>query len=196
MTRSILIITILLIASCTKRDKSNFYGNPDWVVDPYVISEGKHEIAAVGIAQKSSDVSMQIAQAEADARANLASQIKTDISRLTKDAVRSANIKDVTDSERFFSHITQSIVKDLPLSGSKRTHIWINNETGTMFIRMVADIDRVAPYIKKSASLYGNELLSHGTSKEKVGVFKEKFTSEYLHEDGKSAAITNKDSEQ
>ena len=111
-------ITLLLlctfIVSCIAAKEEKNVGNslsnlPSWVINPNV--EGK--IAAVGISPKSNGgIKFQITRAENDARANIAAKINTEISRLTKEALKSSGTNgDAENTISVFTQATKAIVK-------------------------------------------------------------------------------------
>lgn len=121
---------------------------PDWVMDPTV--EGM--ISAVGIAPKTAGgIKMQIAQAEADAMANMASQIQTKVSRITKESMRRAGVATEVKNEEavdsYFAQATKSIVKDVPISGAKRKKIFQSPIDGSLYIQMVLEPVGVKDYL-------------------------------------------------
>ena len=71
---------------------------------------------------------MQIAQAEADAMANMAAQIQTSVSRVTKESLRRAGVatdgKNLEAVDSYFAQATKSLVKNVPISGAKRKNIF------------------------------------------------------------------------
>jgi len=124
---------------------------PAWVLDPYV--DGK--VAAVGIAPKSrGGLQFQIPQAEADARANIAAQLETEVSRMTKDALRSARIADNEEVENVFSQVTKSLVKKVPLRGARRINMYKDSTDGSLYIHMAIDSEMVAEHFEKNQKAY------------------------------------------
>ena len=104
------------------------------MIDPYI--EGK--ISAVGIAPKSKGgLQFQIPQAESDARANIAAQLETTVSRLTKDALRSAKISDAEEVENIFSQVTKNLIKDIPLRGVRRVNMYRDNASGDLYLSLI-----------------------------------------------------------
>lgn len=106
---------------------------PSWVLDPSV----KDGVAGVGIASPSKGgIKFQIPKAELDAKANIAATIQSEISRVTKEALRSAAVNNADDVEEFFAQATKEVVKNLPLSGVKRINIF-KAEDGTLYVHML-----------------------------------------------------------
>ncbi len=121
---------------------------PEWVVDPSV----QGMISAVGIAPKTAGgIKMQIAQAEADAIANMAAQIQTSVSRVTKESLRRAGVasdgKNLEAVDSYFAQATKSLVKNVPISGAKRKNIFQSPIDGSLYIQMVVDQTLVQEYL-------------------------------------------------
>ena len=134
------IAAISLTFSCAKKQNevstsqnSNLSQLPSWVVDPSV-PDG---IGAVGIASPSKGgLKFQIPKAELDAKGNIAATIQAEISRVTKESLRSGSVNNEDDVEEFFSQATKEVVKNIPLSGAKRTKMF-QAEDGSLYIHMV-----------------------------------------------------------
>ena len=156
--KALSILSILyLLTSCSSKLKSALDALPKWVLDPYV----KGTIAAVGMAPKSAGgLQFQIPKAEADARANIAAQIETEVSRLTKNALREAKVGEQNDVENVFSQATKNLVKKVPLSGARRINMFKDPTDGTMYIHMSIDSEMVAAYIKKNEDLLASAIAS------------------------------------
>lgn len=160
----ILLVCLAIFTSCRERvEKPKDFGSlqqlqlPDWVVSPAV--EGM--VAAVGIAPKTAGgIKMQIAQAEADAMANMAAQIQTKVNRVTKESMRSAGVStggnDQEAVDRYFAQATKSIVKDVPISGAKRKNIFQSPMDGSLYIQMVLDQSDVKEYLMSTASTFAS----------------------------------------
>ncbi len=121
---------------------------PEWVVDPSI----QGMISAVGIAPKTAGgIKMQIAQAEADAIANMAAQIQTSVSRVTKESLRRAGVatdgKNLEAVDSYFAQATKSLVKNVPISGAKRKNIFQSPIDGSLYIQMVIDQTLVQEYL-------------------------------------------------
>lgn len=128
---------------------------PEWVINPSV--DGM--VAAVGIAPKTAGgIKMQIAQAEADAMANMAAQIQTKVNRVTKESMRSAGVStagnDQEAVDRYFAQATKSIVKDVPISGAKRRNIFQSPADGSLYIQIVLDQTAVKEYLMSTAGAF------------------------------------------
>ncbi len=165
-----LILSSALLFSCSKPVVSDLAKNsktqniselPEWVVSPDV-NDG---VAAVGIASPSvGGIKFQIPQAEIDAKANIASAINSEISRITKDALREAKVGEVNDIEQVFTQATKEVVKNMPMSGTKRINMY-QAKDGTLYIRMVLKNEDYSKYMQNSQKMYENRLkqanLSH-----------------------------------
>lgn len=142
---------------------------PEWVIDPSI--EGK--IAAVGIAPKTAGgIKMQIAQAESDAVANMAAQIQTSVSRITKESMRRAGVS--TDSknseavDQYFAQATKSLVKDVPISGAKRKNIYQSPSDGTLYIQMVVESAAVKEYLISMADDLAKGMKDFGVTQKTI----------------------------
>jgi len=188
------VILSIIVVACTGRGSLDKIGGPAWVFDPYAVSKDKNEIAAVGISDPShGGVKMQIAQAENDALGNLASQIQTKVDKVVEDSVNQEqnikageqNKKEVVakseDISKKFSAVTKNIVDKLPLSGARRTDIWQDPKTGTLYVRMVMDVERVQAHFKKSVQMYQN-LGAEGVDKSTVKKLTDALLGEKLYE--------------
>lgn len=129
--KKLFILIALLSFSCSKKNpvivNESDSHIPEWInpSDP---------LQAVGIASKSKGgLQYSIKIAELDAKANLASKIQSQVSRITKNALRSAKINGNDDVEEFFAQATKEVVKNIPLSGVVRLKMFIN-EDETVFV--------------------------------------------------------------
>jgi hypothetical protein len=165
---SSLIIISLLTFSCAQKEqkpKSELDNLPQWVLSPNV--EGT--IAAVGIAPLSSGgLQFQIPKAEADARANIAAQIETVVSRLTKNALREAKIGDQNDVESTFSQATKNLIKEVPLSGAKRINMFKDPQDGTLYIHMSLDNEMIANYLNKNQKMIDSTIAASNLSRANI----------------------------
>jgi hypothetical protein len=169
----ILVLSSALLFSCSKPVISDLAKNnktqniaelPEWVVDPEV----KDGVAAVGIASPSvGGIKFQIPQAEIDAKANIAAAINSEISRITKDALREAKVGEVNDVEQVFSQATKDVVKNMPMSGVKRINMY-QAKDGTLYIRMVLKNDDYNKYMQNSQKMYENRLKQANLSRENL----------------------------
>ncbi len=168
-----LTLSAALLFSCSKPVVSDLAKNsktqniselPEWVVDPEV----KDGVAAVGIASPSvGGIKFQIPQAEIDAKANIASAINSEISRITKDALRESKVADVNDVEQVFSQATKEVVKNMPMSGAKRINMY-QAKDGTLYIRMVLKNDDYGKYLQNSQKLYESRLKQANLSRDNL----------------------------
>lgn len=153
------IISLLLSFSCAKNkndaQKATHSGDelselPAWVIDPAV----KDGVAAVGIASPSKGgIQFQIPKAELDAKANIAATIQSEISRITKNSLRSAKINDNDDVEEFFAQATKEVIKNLPLSGIKRLHMF-KAKDGSLYIHMVLSNEDYSKFLESSQKTF------------------------------------------
>jgi hypothetical protein len=151
-----LIATLSLSFSCSKKDVKtkaevgDLSNLPAWVLDPNV--EGG--VAAVGIASPSQGgIKFQIPKAELDAKANIAAVIQSEITRVTKDSLRSANVNGADDVEEFFAQATKEVVKDLPLSGVKRLNIF-RDKDGTLYVHMILKNEDYSKFLENSQKTF------------------------------------------
>ena len=165
----LIIISILLTVSCASKTKkveeANLGNVPAWVLDPKV--DGT--IAGVGIAPKSKGgLQFQIPQAEADARANIASQINTEVSRMTKNALRESRIDGFDDVENVFSQVTKNVVKKIPLMGARRINMYRDPVEGTLYIHMSIDNEMVAEYFEKNEKMFKNAVKNSDMTRDRI----------------------------
>jgi hypothetical protein len=166
------VLLISFLSSCSK-DKGSLdsIGGPEWVLDPYANSKNSNDVCGVGISDSTiGGLRMQISQAESDGRANIASQIKTNITKTVEDYVLSnkSAVKGVDnkgnpsvisneDVSKKFSDITKNVVEELPLSGAIRKNMWQDPKRGDLYILMCMDSDRVQKHLESSLKLYEND---------------------------------------
>jgi hypothetical protein len=167
-----LAATMFLSASCTqkqieKKDVGNQLKDlPEWVLDPNTgIKDG---VAGVGIASPSrGGIVVQTPKAELDAKANIASTIQSEISRVTKNALRSAKVNENDDVEEFFAQASKEVVKNLPLSGAKRINIF-KAEDGTLYIRMKLGNEDYSKFLRNSQKEYEDKLAKSNLSRNNI----------------------------
>jgi hypothetical protein len=151
------IIAISFSFSCAKKnDEINTNSGdalsklPSWVIDPSV----PNGIGAVGISSPSKGgLKAQIAIAEINARANIATAIQSEISRVTKSSLRSAKVNENDDVEEFFSDATKEVVKNIPLSGVKRTKMF-QAEDGSLYIQMVLGSEDYSKFLNNGLKTF------------------------------------------
>jgi hypothetical protein len=166
-----LSIAVLSFSSaCSHKDgkavvkNDNLSGLPAWVLDPNV----EDGIAGVGIASPSKGgIKFQIPVAELDAKANIASIIQSEMSRVTKNALRSADVNGNDDVETFFSQATKEVVKNLPLSGVKRINIF-KGDDGTLYVHMLLKNEDYSEFLQNSAKNLQADLKKSGLSRENI----------------------------
>ncbi len=162
------IIVFFIITSCSSKPTPQVEAGldlPVWVLNPNI--EGK--VAAVGIAPRSKGgLQFQIPQAEADARANIAALIETEVSRMSKDAIRAARISDREEVENVFSQVTKSLVKKVPLRGAKRINLYRDQTDGNLYVHMVIDNSLVRSYFADTIDSYNKALKATNLSRELI----------------------------
>ena len=166
----LLLACALTVFSCAKESakvedpKGKLSNLPSWVLDP-TVADG---VGGVGIASPSKGgIKFQIPQAELDAKANIAATIQSEISRVTKNAMRSANVNKADDVEEFFSQATKEVVKDLPLSGVKRANIF-QAEDGTLYIHMVLKAEDYSKFLQNSEKTIEARIKKSGLSRDNI----------------------------
>lgn len=148
----------------TKVDAGDLKNLPAWVLDPAV----KDGVAAVGIASPSKGgIKFQLPKAELDAKANIAATIQSEISRITKDSLRSAKINENDDVEEFFAQATKEVVKNLPLSGVKRLNIF-KSEDGTLYVHMVLNNEDYSKFLANSEKTFAARLAKSNLGRENI----------------------------
>jgi len=175
MKNKILIALSAIILSfsfaCAKKDNASINANkgdlsnlPAWVLDPSV-PDG---VAAVGIASPSKGgIKFQLPKAELDAKANIAATIQSEISRITKDSMRSAKVNENDDVEEFFAQATKEVVKDLPLSGVKRLNIF-KSDDGTLYVHMILKNDDYSKFLENSQKTFDARLAKSNMARENI----------------------------
>jgi len=168
------VVSAFVVISCGKKEiakkeeaKSAFenLNLPSWVLDPRV--EGK--VAAVGISPASKGgLKVQIAQAETDARANIAQQISSEISRITKDSLQKAQVDNNEAYQAAFSQATKDVVKNIPLTGALRQNIYKDSTTGELYVHMILDPANVQSYLAQSLDAFSNSLASAGATRKTI----------------------------
>lgn len=179
------IIPVIFLNACTikkaeieQQDNSALSYLPSWVLDPAI----ERKIAAVGMAPRSrGGLQFQIPQAEADARANIASQINTEVSRLTKNALREARIADQDDIENIFTQVTKNVVRKIPLMGARRINMYKDPKSDELYVHMAIDSEMVAEHFSKNRQLFSDSVVSSSLARDRIdkaqkavnGLFKE-----------------------
>ncbi len=165
------LTAVAIFSACAKKEIQKEAGNqlkdlPEWVLNP---SSGvKEGVAGVGIAGPSrGGITVQIPKAELDAKANIASTIQSEISRVTKNALRSAKVNDADDVEEFFAQASKEVVKNLPMSGAKRDKIF-KAEDGTLYIRMVLGTEDYSKFLKNSQKEFEDKIAKSNLSRNSI----------------------------
>lgn len=136
----ILVIASLIIGCATAPKK------PDWIIkgSGAFPSETVTKIYGVGVAGKDPNPAVQLEQARARARADLAATIRITVQKLVKDFMESHkdwfNLEDTAGSDEFFSVICKQVV-DETLIGSKQVDSWKDPKTGDLYILYVLDLN-------------------------------------------------------
>lgn len=157
----------LTTASCQKKpdDSKADVGSmeqlnlPSWVLSPY---DGLSDnvVAGVGISKKPANndqLRFLIIQAEAAARAEIATTIQTEVSRMVKDAMQSASIEKINAVESSFAVVTQEVVKNVPLSGAVRDKIY-QDKNGIVYVRLIINNNIIKNYLNERLENY-NEVM-------------------------------------
>ena len=168
VTCALIIASAALTFSCSKKEKpqnkSEVQDLPNWVLDPNV-ADG---VAGVGIAAPSKGgLKFQIPNAELNAKASIASIIQSEISRITKNSLKSANVNQDDDVEEFFAQATKEVVKNLPMSGAKRINIYIAKD-GTLYVHMVLKNEDYTKFLKNSEKNLEARLKKSGLSRDNI----------------------------
>jgi len=165
-----LVVVLSFSTSCAKKSsvsanpKSELANLPNWVIDPSV----KDGVGAVGIASPSKGgIKFQLPKAELDAKANIAATIQSEVTRVSKNSMRSAKVNDDDDVEEFFSQATKEVVKNLPLSGVKRLNIF-QSEDGTLYVQMVLLKEDYSKFLENSEKTFAARAAKSGLSRENI----------------------------
>lgn len=127
---------------------------PDWVINPEV----PNGVAAVGIAAPSrGGLQFQIPKAELDAKTKIAALIQSEVSSVTKNAMRESNTNGMNDVENVFTQATKEVVDNMPMSGVKRINMW-QHKDGTLYVHMLLDNSDYSQYITNSRKIYEQRL--------------------------------------
>ena len=174
---AVAVAVSLTTSSCSKKDvKPENTGIlstselPQWVINPYSeLSEGI--IAGVGISNKPGangpNWKYLIIQAESQGRVEIATTLQTEISRMTKEAMQSANIDNMSSVESSFATVTSEVVKNVPLSGAVRDKIF-QDKTGTVYVRMVINNSVVKNYLKANLENYSEAMKNADVSRDTI----------------------------
>lgn len=164
------VILSLTIVSCShsgvkeETRSDNLSDLPSWVINPEV----ENGIGGVGIASPSKgDFKFKIAKAEMDGRANIATHIQTEISRVTKEALREAKVNDVDDVEEVFTQATKEVIKNMPLSGASRVAMY-QGKDGTFYVHMVLKNKDFNSYFQSSQKVFEARLKAANISRDNI----------------------------
>jgi hypothetical protein len=175
LSSALILLLSISISSCSstkeklsdlnsKNKTQNISDLPQWIIDP----SDQRGISAVGIASPSrGGIKFQIPQATLDAKANIASIIQSQVSRVTKNALREAKVNKIDDVEDVFSQATKEVVKNIPLSGVRRINMY-QGKDGTLYIRMLLTNKDYSQYIKNSQNTYKKLLENANLSRKNI----------------------------
>ena len=79
----------------------------------------------------------------------LAAKIQSEISRVTKNSLRSANVNNVDDVEEFFAQATKEVVNSLPLNGVMRDKIY-QGKDGSLYIHVILKPDAYEAFLEQT----------------------------------------------
>ncbi len=137
---------------------------PEWVLNP-MSSEG---ITAVGMAGYSKHgLRVMKPQAEMDARAKLAGQIQTVVSRVQKQAIRHSQVANSDDMENLFSQTTKEVIEKTPLSGA----VIVNQamvSNGDYYVQMVINNREIAKELQAQKDEYKRSMEDANMSRENI----------------------------
>ncbi|MEO1953593.1 MAG: LPP20 family lipoprotein [Campylobacterales bacterium] len=137
---------------------------PQWVINP----QSKDGITAVGMSAYSRHgIRVMKPQAEMDARAKLAGQIETIVSRSQKQAMRSVQIADTDDMENLFSQSTKEVIKQIPLSGAVVVNQTIM-DNGDYYVQMTIKKREVLKELDNQQEVYKKNLENSKLSHENI----------------------------
>lgn len=165
------LILSLFLSNCASKHKSleSASGDidlPSWVGNA---NEGiKDGIAGVGIAPLSKGgLKFQIPNAELSAKANIAATIQSDITRVTKNSLRSAKVNEEDDVEEFFAQATKEVVNEIPLSGVKTINTYIAKD-GTLYLRMLLTGEDYSQYLLQGKNKLKDRLRKSSLSRTEI----------------------------
>lgn len=171
----------LTVSSCSKKPETQSLANvgdngqlisndlPIWVANPYSeLSPGI--VAGVGISKKpgsGDQLRFLIIQAESQARAEIATTLQTEVSRLVKDAMQSASIEGMNAVETSFATVTTEVVRNMPLSGAVRDKIY-QDKTGIVYVRVTINSSIIKNYLEGSVSNYTEAMQKANLSRDTI----------------------------
>jgi hypothetical protein len=174
------VVVSLGVSGCAKKPTQTVehqaeYGElsklnlPNWVLSPYYDLPSE-VIAGVGISKAPSpndQLKFLLIQAESTARAEIATSLQTEISRLTKDAMQSASIDSINAVENSFATVTTEIVKNVPLNGAVRDKIF-QDKNGIVYVRMIIKSSIVKEYLKSNIDNYSEAMRQAGVTRKSI----------------------------
>jgi len=164
-----IVLVLMLAVACGKAEprlklKGELVELPEWVITP----DREDGIAAVGISQPSrGGMLFEIKKAELDAKGNIATKIQSEISRVTKQALREANVNNINDVETVFSQVTKEVVKDVPLTGVQRINIY-KYKDGTLYVHMILKDADYSKYLANSQKMFEQRLQNANLARENL----------------------------
>lgn len=167
MKKYLAILLLISISSCSGNksfvNKTNA-DVPEWFSE----TDKDGEISAVGIAAPSKGgFKYQLQIAELDAKGNIAAKINSEISRVTKSALRSANVNMNDDVEEFFSQATKEVVKNMPMAGAVRDKFYAAKD-GTLYVRVVMKSDAYKFFLNSAETALSSRLKKAKLSRENI----------------------------
>ncbi len=168
MMKKFALIGLLLLTGACAKDKSFVNQGsqelPEWVMNPAI----QYGYGGVGIAAPSQGgLKFQVAIAEIDAKGAIAAQLGAEISRLTKNALRSAQVNGVDDVEEFFEQATKEIIKDIPLNGIVRDKFAYDKD-GTLYLHMTFRSDDYHKFLDASEAKVMAKLQNSRIARENI----------------------------
>jgi hypothetical protein len=168
MKKYISIALTLLLVSCVAAcsAKKNFVNKseldlPEWF-------NSTDELNGIGVAPESrGGIKYQLAAAELDAKGNLATKIYSEITRITKNALRSANVNQGDDVEEFFTQATKEVVNNIPISGMTRTSTYLAKD-GNLYVMMTLKPNDYAKFLKESRTSTLEKLKNQNLARESI----------------------------
>lgn len=138
---------------------------PAWVMNPTV----DNGIGVAGLSKYSKHgMTVMMPKAETDARMKLAAEIQTEVSALTKKAMRQANINEIDDFEEQFSSVTKQVVKKIPLSGAQRIAMYQDKKTGELWVHMVIQKREIGKFLAENAASVKQQMAEAKMTRERL----------------------------
>lgn len=152
-----IVLSIFIFNACSSTASfipPELEGSPKWVMNPSM--EGS--MASMGSAPTNAggDFSFQRNQAIADARNNMATQMKVKVSTMIKSFKAATGAKADATFDQSATQVSKQIASNT-LVGSKTKDVWIN-KFGTMFVLLTLDTEAVIEQMDKAIKTsMGNE---------------------------------------